>query len=387
MNHRERFKAVVRFEKPDYIPLFGNFGAPGFSMGAQRIGYEKLVREGMPPRVGGMFTGTGFDRLETWQRYWGVTSALRLDFFPADKGGPGIGHTKRIENGYEVLEYESGAIVRQVVNNDDEYSMPEFVRDHVRDRASWELYRERMAPGPLWSMERIREACRPYEDRTRPLAIACGSTWGHLRDLVGAERAATILYDDPELAHEIIDDYCGRFRTYVFPLIELLRPEIVTTGEDICYNKGMIISPRHFREFCAPYYRETADLCRSAGVDLLEVDSDGNAMELVPELVSCGFNGLYPFECKAGNDLFALRKAFPRFILMGWLEKEAVNDGNEGMIENEILSKVPALLKTGGYLPNGDHGIQPYIGFRSLCRFMTLLHDVTGNPEGEFPRM
>ena len=51
------------------------------------------------------------------------------------------------------------------------------------------------------------------------------------------------------------------------------------------------------------------------------------------------------------------------------------------------MSKVPRLLESGGYFPNGDHGIQPLVNFKSMCKFMTLLHEVCGNPEGEFPRL
>jgi hypothetical protein len=50
------------------------------------------------------------------------------------------------------------------------------------------------------------------------------------------------------------------------------------------------------------------------------------------------------------------------------------------------MSKVPALLGKGGYFPSGDHGIQPLVTFPNLCRFMTILHEVCGNPDGEFPR-
>jgi hypothetical protein len=127
-------------------------------------------------------------------------------------------------------------------------------------------------------------------------------------------------------------------------------------------------------------------VARDCGVAMAAVDSDGNVMELVPLLAACGVNALFPFEGKPGNDLFSLRARFPEFVLMGWLEKESLNEGNEALIEAEIRTKVPRLLKSGRYLPNGDHGIQPLVTFPSLCRFMTLLHEVTGNPEGEYPR-
>ena len=53
----------------------------------------------------------------------------------------------------------------------------------------------------------------------------------------------------------------------------------------------------------------------------------------------------------------------------------------------EVITKVPPLLKKGRYFPNGDHGIQPMATFAGMCRFMTLLHEVCNNPEGEFPRV
>lgn len=119
---------------------------------------------------------------------------------------------------------------------------------------------------------------------------------------------------------------------------------------------------------------------------MVPIDTDGNAMELVPLVEQCGVNAICPFEVKAGNDLFALRQRHPGFIFMGWLEKEVVNKGNEHLIRGEITSKVPPLLKKGRYFPNGDHGIQPMVTFENLRKFMTILHEVCRNPEGEFPR-
>ena len=64
-----------------------------------------------------------------------------------------------------------------------------------------------------------------------------------------------------------------------------------------------------------------------------------------------------------------------------------MNEGNEWMIEKEILGKVPLMMEKGRYFPNTDHFIQPLATFKNMCRFMTLLHDVCKNPEGEFQRM
>jgi len=386
MNDLERFKAVCRGERCDYVPIFGFPGAPGMSDGAMAKTHRRLVETGMPEWVDGCHSLSRRGTTESWRRYWGTTGPIGIDFFPAEPG-KGIKTQRRIEGEFEIIESETGAVTRQLVDNDVTYSMPEFLVYDVRDRASWEFYRDRVAPGPPWPAEKIEKHCRKFDARDKPLVISVGGTWGSLRSLMGPERACTVLYDDPELAGEILEYFAWHRRTYLFPLIERLRPEVVAAWEDMCYNHGMLIGPGHFRRFCAPHYRQIASVARDCRAAMTTVDCDGNVMELVDLLAECGISSLHPFEVKAGNDLFALRRRHPEFILMGWLEKEVVNEGNEHLIAPEVLSKVPPLLESGRYFPNGDHGIQPLVTFRSLCIFMTLLHEVTGNPEGEFPRI
>ena len=66
---------------------------------------------------------------------------------------------------------------------------------------------------------------------------------------MGTEAASIALYENPELVQDIIQTGLKMTRQYVFPLIERLKPEIVSTGEDICYNHGMLLSPEHFEQF------------------------------------------------------------------------------------------------------------------------------------------
>ena len=386
MDHRERFKAIAHFEEPDYVPIFGFHGAPGMSRGCMKLTHDRLVATGMPAHVGGCYENWQCRDVESWYRYWGTTGPIGPDFGLA-WGAPGFKSTTRTEGGFEIIESESGAVTRQVIHNDITYSMPEFIRFPVRDRASWELYRERMTPREFMSREEMEKRCRRFDRRSMPLCVGAGGTYSHIRGLLGPAGVSLAIYDDPALLHDIVRWHFEHVRQYVFPLIERLRPEVVAMGEDLCYTHGMLLSPKHFREFCMPYYRAVCECAFASGADMVAVDTDGNAMEFVALAEECGVNAIYPFEVKAGNDLFALRKAHPDFVFFGWLEKETVNEGNEGMIEPEIMSKVPPLLKVGGYFPNGDHGIQPPVTFPNLCRFMTLLHEVCGNPEGEFPRM
>jgi hypothetical protein len=385
MNDRERFLAVVNFERPDYVPIFGFPGAPGMSGGALKHTHTRLIQTGMPAHIGGCYDNWECKDVASWHRYWGATGPIHPDFGLA-RGARGIKSATRVEGGFEIVESECGALTRQVIDNANTYSMPEFVRYSVRDRRSWEFWRDRMTPASIMPRDEMDGRCRPLDDRTRPLFIGIGGMYGFLRGRWGPEALSYMFYDDPALLHEMCAWKTDQVRTYSLPLIERLKPDAVYMGEDLSYNHGMLLSPRHFDEFCGPYYRMVCDCAKAAGVPLVAVDSDGNVMEFVDTAVKHGLQGLYPFEVKAGNDLFALRRKHPRFVCVGWLEKEIVNEGNEHRIEPEIARKVPPLLRQGGYFPNGDHGIQPPVTFDNLCRFMTVLHEVCNNPEGEFPR-
>ena len=386
MTELERFLTIVNFEKPDYVPIFGFPGAPGMSRGIQTPYHKRLVDGGMPAWVGGRHGVNGLEDVESWKRYWGTTDPLLPDF-GLGRGAQGVECKKRIEDGFEILEYECGTITRQVIDNDMIYTMPEFIQYTVRDRASWKFWRDRMTPQSIMPPTEMEENCRRYDDRVKPLELGAWGPYGFIRSLMGPAAVSTTFYDDPELIHDMLAWALDYVKTYTFPLIERLKPEVLGFGEDLCYNHGMLLSPATFREFCGQFYREIVGFAKDCGVPLITVDTDGNAMEFVDVITEYGVNSIHPFEVKGGNDLFKIREKHPRFVCFGWLEKEIVNEGNEAMIEPEIMSKVPPLLAQGGYFPNGDHGIQPWVTFPSMCKFMTLLHDVCGNPEGEFPRV
>lgn len=386
MKARERFSAIVHGEEPDYVPVIGFPGAAGVSQSYWTPVRQRLRDTGMPESVGRvMRDGVEHEDKDSWEEYWGVATPIEWEVSLA-VGITGFTSTRRIEGDYEIIQSESGAVTRQVIDNDNEYSMPEFRVYPVRDRASWEFYAERMTPSQRLPNDEFDELCKPYDRRERPLCIRMIGGYHFLRELMGPEVLSLSFFDDPELVHEMAAWHVNYCRTYVFPMIERLKPEIVALTEDVCFNHGMLLSPAHFDEFAGPLYRAVGNLVSKHSTDLFAVDSDGLITQFADLAVSYGVNGLFPCEVKAGNDLFLLRERYPQLVLCGGLEKETINEGNGDSIEAEITGKVPRLLQTGRYFPNIDHSLQPLVTFDNLCRFMTRLHEECGNPEGLYPR-
>ena len=370
MTQLERFLAVVRFERPDYWPLINAAGLGWIHLS----GLRKLHREGLPEEV---------DDLETWLTYWGQCGFEDVAGIGVDL--PGIRQERWIEGEFEYVRNDTGALTRQVIDNDLVYSMPEFIEFDVRDRDSWEQFRDRMTPRRKAD---VAEQASRLDGRMRPARVAAGSTWGNVRQWMGPERALLAVHDDPDLVGEMIRWQTWLFEEFTAPVIERYRPEVVSMWEDFCYNHGLLISPAVFRRLCAEHYRRVAEVAGDCGAALLIVDSDGKVDEYLGLLEEVGFNGCWPMEQVCGNDLLAYRKIHPTMVFAGGIEKEIVNTGNRHRIEGELFPKIPKALRQGGYLPMFDHALQPDTDFEELCRCMSMLHEICGSPElGQFPRL
>ena len=365
----ERFLAVVHFDRPDYWPLI-NVGGLGY---VHRGGLLRLHREGLPEHV---------RDLESWLTYWGQCGLDGVNGLGRD--APGIKRETWIEDEFEFIRSETGALTRQVLNNDIMYSMPEFIEFDVRDRASWARLRDLSSPRGKADVE---EQAARLDGRVRPAIVHAGSTWGTVRNWMGPAQALLMVHDDPDLLRDMIEWQTWLFDEFTVPVIERYRPEVIAMWEDFCFNHGMLISPTTFRQFCAPHYRRVAEVGRDCGAELLIVDSDGKVDEYCVLLEEMGFNGCWPMEQVCGNPLLRYRERQPSFIFAGGIEKEICNTGNGHRIESELLPKVPDMLAEGGYFPMFDHALQTEVGFEELCRCMDLLHRVCGSGDlGGFPR-
>jgi len=188
MTELERFLAVVRFERPDYWPLI-TAGGLGY---VHRGGLEKLHREGLPQHV---------NDLEAWLAYWGQCGFEPLTSLARD--APGIQSETWTEGDFEFIRYETGALTRQVTQNDQTYSMPDFMEFHVRDRASWERFRDLSTPTHRADIE---EEAERLDGRER-LERLIGALGGRLQLLV---QLGNLRCEDADMGRQAAATACLR---------------------------------------------------------------------------------------------------------------------------------------------------------------------------------
>ena len=181
-------------------------------------------------------------------------------------------------------------------------------------------------------------------------------------------------YDDPQLIKDINDHIADFLIALYDPILVELGGECAMISEDMCYSGGCSISAAMVREFILPYWKRLTGFFRDHGVQTVLVDSDGDVFDLVPLLIEGGITGLYPFE-QTGHDVREVRGSFPRFQILGGLDKRKIALG-KAATDEELEAKVPLLLQTGGFVPFIDHMVPSQISWDDFLYYRRRLAEL-----------
>lgn len=205
-----------------------------------------------------------------------------------------------------------------------------------------------------------------------------------VRDWMGFENICLAFYDKPSLLEEMFEFLTDFYIDVLKDKIKEVRIDLVELKEDMAYKHAPMISPQMFRKFMLPHYIRFIDFLKSNGVKVVYVDCDGYPGGLIPLWIEAGVDAMSPCEIAAGNDLIALRKEYPRFGLMGGIDKRSLAKDKETIYE-EVMSKVPYLIEKGGYIPHVDHAIPPDVPLENYLYYREILTKVVYHEPVERP--
>ena len=282
---------------------------------------------------------------------------------------------------HRIIRNERGVICRELKKRE---SMPEFLEFPVKDEDDF----HRLIDRRMDSSDADRypedwdELARKLDDRDYPLGVFCGSLYGWVRYWMGFERASRTFIQNPDFIHEMMEFIADHVTEVVGIALGKLQEygielDYAHFWEDMCYNKGPLISPAMFEEFMLPRYKRITGLLKNHGIDIIFVDSDGKIDELVPLWLEGGVNCMFPVEAAHTSPKRLREKFGDRVLMMGGIDKRALIEGNKEAIDRE-LNKLPPLLESGGYIPHIDHRVPPDVSFESYSYYMERKREMLG---------
>jgi uroporphyrinogen decarboxylase len=366
VNDRDRFNATMHYRAWDRSPLL--------DFGFWEETFVVWQRQGLPERVdkrnSHLFFGMDFD-LDAAMGATGVEVGLVPLYEEVVLEDHGDREVIQQENGVRVLRHKFMS------------SIPKPIRHLLTDRASWRKhYKQRLNP---MSAERFPtdwdERVKVWGDAEReyPIFLPGGSLYGWLRNWMGMEHLSLVLYDDPAWFEEMVT-------TVADCIIGTLSRVLETGGqfdgcamwEDMCYNGGPLMSPKHFKRFLVPHYRRIVDLLHRHGVDVIWVDCDGRIDKLLPLWLESGINCMFPMEVGTwGADPIRYRRVYGKeLLMMGGFDKRILAS-SKGEIEAEVHRLAP-LVEEGGFIGFCDHRVPPDVPLENYWFYLETARRVWG---------
>lgn len=335
MTSRERVLAALGRETPDRVPWAEGGVDPNLQvqiMGTTDFEPGDLCRKLGMDTLGGSFTLKAFPEASEstgdHSTYY-YPSNVRFDFAPPWIAEMGTGE------GLDRSYVKKGLL---------------------SSRESLELF-DQFLPDPDHPAryERVAQWIRQYRDDFAVFAsLRLGSS--STLESMGIDVFGYMLYDDPDLIHEIH----SRFSAWTVRVLKHLNEldfDFYWFADDVAANNGPFMSPKAFREFFLPHMKTVAKEIKKPWI----YHSDGNLFPVLPDLVTLGMSAIHPIQPVA-MDIGRMKQEYgDRVALAGNIDLDyTLTMGTPEEVDAEVKQRIATAGPGGGYMVTSANSITDY---------------------------
>ena len=371
-SYRDRFINTMLFKGAGQVPRCE------VALWGQTI--DRWKNEGAPEEA---FEHDGFFMLGN--KHFGFEPKIFIDIHAQD---PFPAFEKKVieEDARYIIYTDSHGVTHKALKEGEAHGtrmcMDQYIGFPVTDRKSFgELKKRFNAETGNRYPESWGEKTLEWEKRDCPLCLTRNGDFGFysiLRSYMGTEGVSYIFYDDPGLAHEMLDFFCEYIIELTHKALHETNCDYFNFWEDMSFKNGPLVSPECFRTFFLPRYKRLVGHLRAHGVEIVTVDTDGDPGGLIPLFLEAGVNGLWPIEIAAGLDPAALRKEYGSDLaLIGGIDKRILA-ASKNEIDYEVNRVLDFMLPRGGYIPTVDHSVPPDVPYENFLHYLTVKNKLLG---------
>jgi hypothetical protein len=158
-----------------------------------------------------------------------------------------------------------------------------------------------------------------------------------------------------------------------------LHPGAVLTGEDICSQRGPMVSPKFLRKEYWPLIEYAWEPLKAAGVKIVW-HCDGDVRPLLPDVLASGADGLQGFQRECGLDLewivdLRTRKGDPLLIFGPMEVATKFRSGTPADIKEEVRHSMELCRDKAALVFFTSNTITPDIPLENVKTYWQSIHD------------
>ena len=341
-------------------------------------------------RIAAILAGEKADRVGTHESPWGETMKLWheqglpedtsvTDYFDMDLanvGGFDVSfrfETETIEDTDEhIIERNANGVVLKRLKTDSGHT-PLWLDHKIKGPKEWNEHRDRLAMLPERVAEDFAEHAANARKTGRFVCIGHADPYEISWPTFGQVGIFTLMMDEPAFVAEV-------FMTFADLLIacheEVRKRGIDYDGvfmyTDLGYRNATLFAPKLYDELLFPAHKKYTHYLTSHGKPLM-CHSCGKIDVLIPKFIEAGFAAIQPLEAKCGQDVRELGKLYGgKIAFFGNIDIRKLS-GTRDDIREEVVSKVEAAKRFGGYIFHSDHSVPPTVSWDNYCYAMELV--------------
>ena len=199
--------------------------------------------------------------------------------------------------------------------------------------------------------------------------------WGLMFEAVwkfrGMENLLADYYEHPKEVHRLHRLITDHKLAFLERAIRELKPHGFFYSDDLGSQTALLLSPKIFREFIAPYYREIYEFIKKKGLHIW-LHTCGNVTEIFGDLVDLGLDVIHPIQKHAMNEIeIADRWGGKIAFLAGIDVQHTLQTGTPDDVRREVRFLMDTFDRPdGGMMIAAGNGIVSGTPFENIRAFL-----------------
>ncbi|NOZ20573.1 MAG: hypothetical protein GXP25_05725 [Planctomycetes bacterium] len=365
MTPRECFQAILRHERPDRIPY--QFGGP------RKSTFEAWRKQGLSE-----------GQQANWGRFVGQDGSMGIGKLNANWLPPFEEKTLSVEGNKRIWIDNMGVKRLDAVKQPtDGFVTRQYLEFPVKNKADFEEMKKRFDPHDPARTADLDEDGQPkpgtsWRDRIEqcnnadvPVIVVVPCMYWRSRDWCGFEGLSMMVYDQPELVHEMFEFWTWFLMELLDEPLKNIQVDEIILNEDMAFKGQSMLSPAKMQEFMVPRYKRLYDFFKERNVEAVVMDCDGYNNQILDTMYPDVIDGIQPIEIAAGNDPEEILTDYPGIFIHGGIDKREMRFSRE-QLRAEVAQRFKTAWELGGYIPHVDHGVPPDIPLRNFLYYVEL---------------
>ncbi|MBM7582139.1 uroporphyrinogen decarboxylase [Caldicoprobacter guelmensis] len=222
-----------------------------------------------------------------------------------------------------------------------------------------------------WIDSHMAEEVRKAHENNKPVICWVGHIYETAWQIRGYEQFLMDMILNPEICEFILDKICER-NMKVAQAAARAGVDWLTIGDDVANERTLMFSIEHWRRFMKPRWAKVIKAAKDIKPDIqVDYHSDGNIMDIIPELIEIGVTILNPIQPECMDPIEVKRKYGKHLVLKGTVGTQSTMPfGTPDEVKRVVRERKRTLGYDGALILEPTHVLEPDVPIENVIAFV-----------------